>query len=356
MNGNGEVYRMPIGQLEYWLLEHNYLQSQQFRSPDAKGLRIQYRARYPTKLIALKCMDGRLNLSVMTKTPLGIFDPYRNLGGYFDLGWPLLGEVLVESVNHSLSNGHDCIFLVTYHYSKGAAHRGCRGFNYDISAARAHTTKLVDQIGCMFGSKHSVVYPVQVGIETDEDTLIFHGVQGEVLDVSELMDSSTDVVRHRLETIFPDMKQQMIHDLLPLVVGNAQHVAEVRKEGRPILDAEHRERILGIGRGFDWLHILNLALLVGPFDPNLDRSIAIAASLLKMNIDTSRVPNDGLILLSSAPYRHEAGFDQPRAVEKARFLTRFALEAIRESIPELRELVRPITATINVNTRELQIV
>lgn len=356
MNGNGEIYRMPIEQLENWLLEHNQTQSQEFRSPDAKGLRLQYRARHPTKVIALKCMDGRLNLSVMTQTPLGIFDPYRNLGGYFDLGWPLLGEVLVESVNHAVSNGHDCIILATYHFSKGDLKRGCRGFNYDVSAARAHTVKLTQQIERMFGSKRSVVYPVQVGIETDEDVLIFHGSNGKILDVSTIVDPSPDALRDRLATVFPDMKPQMINDLLPLVIGNTRHVAETLCEGRQILDAEHRERILGIGRGFDWLHILNFGLLVGPFDPNLDRSIGTAAGLLKGNIDAGRVPDDGLILLASAPYRHEAGFDAPRAKEKAQFLSRFALEAIAENVPTLRERIRPITGILNVNTRELQLV
>lgn len=32
--------------------------------------------------------------SVDTHTPLGIIQPFRNLGGMFDLGWPHLGEVL----------------------------------------------------------------------------------------------------------------------------------------------------------------------------------------------------------------------------------------------------------------------
>ncbi|NWF73057.1 MAG: hypothetical protein HXY51_08495, partial [Nitrospirae bacterium] len=48
--------------------------------------------------IALKCMDGRLNLSVATNTPPGIIEPIRNLGGRFDLGWPHFGEVITEQV------------------------------------------------------------------------------------------------------------------------------------------------------------------------------------------------------------------------------------------------------------------
>lgn len=352
MNAANGVYSMPTPQLVKWLIEHNRLQSDEFCSPDAKGLRMQYRARHPTKIIAFKCMDGRLNLAVMTKTPLGIIEPMRNLGGRFDMGWPLLGEVVTESVQHAVSHGNDVIMLVTYHYSTGDVHRGCRGFNYDASAARAYTAHLVGQISRMFGHAHAVVYPVQVGIETDRDALVLHGAAGSVLDVSTLRGVTASEIKHHLTTLFPDMKSKMIHDLLPLVDGNAAHVAEVAC--RETLDAEHRERILGIGRGFDWLHLLNLALLVGPFDPNLDQAIITACGLLKGNLDAGRVPRDGVILLACAPYREETGFDRPRALEKANFLSHFAREAIDAHVSDLSPLVFPMTGLINVNTRRLE--
>jgi hypothetical protein len=39
-------------------------------------------------------MDGRLNLPVMTQTAVGIIQPFRNLGGKFDLGWPFFQATL----------------------------------------------------------------------------------------------------------------------------------------------------------------------------------------------------------------------------------------------------------------------
>lgn len=354
MSGHEKVHEMPIHDLAKWLLDHNRAMSKEFSSPDAKGLRLQYRAKHPTEILALKCMDGRLNLPVMTHTPVGIIQPLRNLGGRFDLGWPFLGEVVTNWVMYAMGRGRDCIILVTYHWSKGEKHRGCRGFNYEVDNARSYTEELARQIERMYGVNHSTVYPVRVGVETDDDALVFHGVNGKTLEVASLRDVSEDSVRAQLRELYPDMKRQMIEDLLPLIIGNAIHIADVRSAGREQVDSEHRERILGIGRGFDWLHQLNLALLVGPFDPNLNGPIATAAGLLLGNINDRRVPDDGIILLSSAPYREEAGYDMPRAVEKARFLSRFSLEVIGTSVPSLREMVVPITGIVNINTREFQ--
>lgn len=50
-------------------------------------------------------MDGRINIPVATETPIGIMQPYRNLGGRFDLGWPHLCEVLSEHVTSVVREG-----------------------------------------------------------------------------------------------------------------------------------------------------------------------------------------------------------------------------------------------------------
>ncbi len=76
---------MPNRNLIEFLLNHNKKQSTLFCDPDAVLSRNQYRSRHPTNVAAMKCMDGRLNLSIMTQTPHGIIQPFRNLGGVFDL-------------------------------------------------------------------------------------------------------------------------------------------------------------------------------------------------------------------------------------------------------------------------------
>ena len=68
--------------------------------------------------------------------------------------------------------------------------------------------------------------------------------------------------------MFPDMPSQVRHDLEPLVFGNMDHIVEVRKTERA-LDIEHREWMICVGRGFDFLHMPNLALIIGPYSPDL---------------------------------------------------------------------------------------
>jgi hypothetical protein len=52
------------------------------------------------------------------------------------------------------------------------------------------------------------------------------------------------------------MPQRILHDLVPLVKGNIEHVTEVRALHRNLeLDTVHREWMVCIGRGFDFLHI-----------------------------------------------------------------------------------------------------
>lgn len=64
-----------------WLLEHNRHQSGLYQQPEVSDLRRNYRHLHRTQIGCLKCMDGRLNLPVITNTPLGIIQPFRNLGG-----------------------------------------------------------------------------------------------------------------------------------------------------------------------------------------------------------------------------------------------------------------------------------
>ncbi len=335
-----------------FLLDHNRKQSALFTSPDAVGGRQLYRAKHPTEIAALKCMDGRLNLAIMTETPPGIIQPFRNIGGKFDLGWPHFGQVFEGWVNYSISRGRRCLVLVTYHFSKGDAHRGCAGHAYDTIAARENAAELVRQIDRVFGGDHATVHPILVGIETDEDALVLHGEHGTVNLADEYSGSTGKVERSIQEKVYPDMQPEMIADLMPLVIGNLRHIDAIRKAKRPIADAEHKEQVLAVGRGFDWLHLPNKALIVGPYSYNLGDPIAVAGTVLLGNIKAGRIRGeDGVVLLSSAAYRKEQGFEQYRAVEKARALARFALATLHERVPELKPYLRTLVGTTDFDTR-----
>ena len=350
-----DVHRKPIQQRIAWLADLAERHGEAYRSPEAMLARTRYQSRHPTAIAVLKCMDGRINIPVATGTPVGILMPFRNLGGRFDLGWPHLGEVLTQYVMDRVQEGRQVLFLVTYHFSRDDRHRGCAGFGYDRRAAYEHTQAIHRQISMIFGQSHGTVYPLICGFETDEDALILHGVSGNTLDMSTIHVSELGTLPERLSALLPDMPARLRADLLPLLEGNAHHVAQVRTQighGERLLDIEHREWMICLGRGFDFLHTPNLALIVGPYSPDLSEPIVRAAGIIESNMAAGRIPDDGFLLLSSVPYE-AIGVDRARAEIKASFLSRFAQNVIREACPALATKMISQTAVLDWHARRL---
>lgn len=352
-----DIHSKPIQERIDWLFNLADRHGANFRSVEACLARERYLAEHPTAIAVLKCMDGRINIPVATNTPVGILMPFRNLGGMFDLGWPHLGEVLAHHVQRMVSGGRRVIFLITYHFSKGDPQRGCAGFNYDTRAAIAHVYAIRRQMEHIFGAGHGTVYPLVCGFETDEDALVIHGTQpDQTLDMATLTTADLATMEIRLAALLPDMQERMRTDLLPLLRGNFDHITQVRAELRRAeraLDIEHREWMICIGRGFDFLHTPNLALIIGPYSPNLDEPIRTAAGIIKANMAAGRVPDDGFLLLASVPY-DEIGVDRARAELKSRFLSSFAAEVIRREFPELARRMDVRTAVLDWRSRQLE--
>ncbi|SDD18113.1 Carboxysome Shell Carbonic Anhydrase [Aquimonas voraii] len=351
-DGEG-MHARPIAERIDWLLARAEQHSQVFSASDSVLARERYRALHPTALAAMKCMDGRLNLAYATGTPIGLIQPFRNLGGRFDLGWPHLGEVLSAWVLRQIREGRRVLLLLTYHFARGSRERGCAGFGFDTAAAQAHVQGLRQQVERVFGQGHDAVYPLVCGFETDEDALCLHAPGGEVLDLAGLREDEAGALPQRLLTLFPDMPAQVREDLLPLLLGNLRHVGAIRASQRP-LEVEHHEWVLCVGRGFDVLHMPNHALIVGPYSPRLDQSIATAAGIIESNMRSGRIPDDGFLLLASVPYE-EPGPDRARAELKARFLCEFSCELIRERHPWLAGRMHVQRAVLDWPRRQLQL-
>ncbi len=336
-----------------YLLDLNARHAQDFI--DLATERRRYRGEHPTEIAALKCMDGRLNLPVMTQTALGIIQPYRNLGGKFELGWPFFQATLDQWVQYSISRGRHCMVFVTYHFARGDVHRGCRGFNYDTDAARDTAIKLKDQFDRVYGK--GAVIPIVCGIETDLEALILHGEDDQrSVDLANIRETSQLELFELLRSLYPSMPEKIVSDLTPLVHGNIRHVSEIRASNRAIEDAEHKEWVLGVGRGFDWLHVINTAFIVGPFDPHLSVAIETAANLLKGNIDEGRVdPSKGIVLLTSSAYRDAAGAEYRLSREKASFLSKFSLDIIKDRVPGLVPHLQILTGLTDLNTRKFEV-
>ena len=152
-----DIHSKPIAQRIDWLFERARDHSARFCSPENWLARERYLALHPTAIGVLKCMDGRINIPVATHTPLGIIQPFRNLGGMFDLGWPHLGEVLAGYVQRCVREGRRVLLLITYHFSRGSVHRGCAGFHGDTAAAIEHTRRIKQQVATVFGQGRGAV-------------------------------------------------------------------------------------------------------------------------------------------------------------------------------------------------------
>ena len=339
-----------------FVLKRNQEQSADFCDPSVKLSRQKYRKAHPTEILAFKCMDGRLNLAVMTETPAGIIRPFRNVGGRFNLGWPFFGELLREHVSYAISENRAVLIFVTYHFSKGDMHRGCKGFGYDTATAKKNAHNLAAQVERVYGSKIRIVHPIVVGIETDDDSLIFHGENDASLNISESLSLSSDELKETLAKLYPDMLPQTLSDLMPLVLGNQEHVQTVRMQNREPIDLDHREQIIAVGRGFDWLHLPNRALIVGPYDHDWPTAVATAGGIVLDNIKQGRVPAEqGALLLVSSLSRDEIGsYGWNTAVEKAIYLEKIAYEVLVERVPELAPYLSKFSGVLDEHTRKFQ--
>lgn len=343
-----------MSSLKEFAISRNKEQSELFSSPDARLVRMQYRSKHPTEIAAFKCMDGRLNLAVMTETPPGIIQPFRNMGGRFNLGWPFFGEIINDWVSYSVSRGRDCVVFVTYHFSKGDHHRGCAGFAYETEAARASSDLLRVQIESVFGKAERVVYPILVGIETDEDALVFHGINDQKVSISDIVDHSEEAVLEMLEALYPDMRLTVRKDLLRLIKGNQRHIKRILSENRPPIELDHREQIIAVGRGFDWLHLPNRALIIGPYD-GWQKAIKVAGSIVLNNIKEKRVDekNGALLLISALSLAERGSASWNVSVEKAKFMHQVAYDVLKAEVPEIIPHLTSLAGVVDSHTRLL---
>ncbi len=283
--------------------------------------------------------------------------PFRMMGGLFDMGFPWFGDLAGDLIVKAISKGADCLFLCTYHFSEGDnPRRGCKGSGCDIGRSRSAAFALKHSIEEIYG--RGPVYPIVVGVETDSDALIFHdGSGGDEIDIRAHVTCGEDELRSAIDTLYYDMKQEIRRDLLPIVVGNVEHVRCVRASRRTPLEMNHLEQAVCVGRGFDWLHLPNKALIIGPFSSNWEHEIYIAGTIVDMNLrlaeaGTLTLDYEGAALVCASSHR-EGGIEKDRALMRARYFERVATHVLRTHVPSLK--FRTITGTVDMQTRFLNV-
>ena len=344
-------------ELKRQIIARNREQSALYCDPSERVRRATHRQAHPTEIAAFKCMDGRLDLARITMTPPGIIQPFRNVGGVFDLGWPFLSGAIDEWVNYTISRGRNRLIIVTYHFSKSNSHWGCKGQNYDTAKGLAAARILARQFEHVFGSRVRTTHPIVVGVETDDDVLILHGERDAdaVYNVAERLDNSASKIGAALRHLYPSMLQRTLDDLLPLVAGNQTHVRETLKTGRKPIELDHAERIIAVGRGFDWLHMPNTALIIGPYDHKWPDAVETAGQIVLNNIQLGRIPvEEGVLVLVCALSHDPIGsFGWNLGVQKTQYVERVTLDTLRSRVPDLMPYLRHCGGVLEADTRLL---
>ncbi|QQR64755.1 hypothetical protein IPH92_04315 [Candidatus Kaiserbacteria bacterium] len=320
------------------ILSLNEERNRAFDTTGAYYDRIRHAGKHPTQILVFKCMDGRINLPLITGVPMGILKPFRNIGGIFTMGDPYLGRLVLDAVERVAREGHSSLALCTFHFSKEHNdHRGCAGHKYNIAASREGAFTLKHEFDEIFGMHNSAISAIVVGVETDEDALILCGNNGEELSIADCINFSDAELTHRLRTLYPEVPEEILRDLLPLVLNNREHVARIKKEGRPVLELVHNENIIGVGRGFDWLHLPNRALIIGPYGHTggtWREAVEVAGRIVLNNFKSNpALKAGGALLLISAPYVDTA--ERGVAIAKAKYFAIVAKQALEPFADEL---------------------
>lgn len=314
--------------------------------------RLNYLNKHQTAIMVTECIDGRVNFAQWAEASAGIVQPMRSLGGRYNLGWSHFNDLVIDFVQNATSQKRQSLIINTYHFSKSEKHLGCKGFGYDHGLSIKETGELRDQFEACFDNQS--VTAILVGMETDDQTFVLHGVNNQVLNLAENPDMTTTQLEKRLNELYPQLTPAVVTDLISLFEGNLLHIKNTKSLLRQPSELDHNERMIGIGRGYDWLPN-NFALLIGPFTPTYETAIKAAAGIIWDNIEQKRVDSkDGIVLMGAAPV-----FDpvfKRFAIVEARELAAQGMKIIENEVPQLLEFVVPMVGIINMDTLKLEIV
>ena len=317
--------------------------------------RVKYRHDFPSTILILTCMDGRVNIESSMHVPTGALVTWRSLGGVFEPGWPAAVARLQALRSVAQARGRAMIALVAYHYSKGVS-SNCAGHGYDTGRARDAAVKLVETLTfCNASGDLASFTAITCSFETDDELLTLeNSTSGAVL-------PSTDVVKEPVEAIkaiFPALLPSAVRDLRPLLLGNGNHVLSKRPQNKVTSELEHKERVIFVGSSSstDWLAIANFALCLDDADPRLGEAIAAASHLVLRNLEREEASGEhaGALVVCAAAYVD--AFERNAAIVSARYLTRLAREVIARTHSTVVEHVFEFVTAVTSDSRKLELV
>lgn len=322
---------------------------------DDEPRRKKLREEHPTVLAAGKCMDGRVNLALAAGYPLGVITPYRSLGGGFTLDQPFYAAQLKALVERARAEGRQVAYLSAYHYSSTQPALGCKGFSFDTGKARAHIERLAGQISSIWAPHCQAM---AVGLETDREELVFHGKHD--IRSSQFFDragnADLDYIATELRRAFPAMSRQMAFDLAALLHGNVLRTRELTERPKPPIDLDHRERIMAVGRGFDYLtYVLPNGVIVVNDYMGMIEAIGKQAGILLENLQ--RNPQASGLLMVCIPFDDPDSPDYRLAKIASEELYGRVLGLLRGTHPELLDLqqVKHLVVVKHTRTKQIEV-
>ncbi|TRZ51732.1 hypothetical protein D4R99_03965 [bacterium] len=309
------------------LFDYNTEQSKEF-TRFAVSEKRRFLNAHPTKIIVFECMDGRINFPLSCAFPFGVVSSFRSVGGKFDLGIPHFTKTLCNSVMDALMEKRDCLLIATYHFSKGDAHRGCKGCGYDTEAALVGAQKFRTELERAFSFVKNRVHSIVIGIETDEDRFV-------IPDPSSL----------------EKLPKAIRKDLDFILAGNTKHASELPK--RTDKEMQHGENIIAVGTGFDWLHSYNQALIIGPWCYDLDTPVTIAADIILSNLKEKRIADsDSVLLLCGTVPSKDTQVRFALAEKEAKALSEHCVAILKLRAPEIMPYLQILAGVTNPLTRK----
>ncbi len=313
---------------------------------------------HPTAIGVWMCMDGRCSPDVFGMVP-GILEFWRNGGCLFDLGWLGFQPSFKDWYLHARMNGRQCLVVLVDHFSGSDPRKlGCAAHGCDDAAARMATWSQVEDLWSDFEEDDGTrnLYAIACGLDTDTHTLVFRRRKGgEVFDLATAWDLTERELTEALTEFYAgELPQDIVRDIVPWASGNILYGRNTGAAGRS--PQGHRESVIAVGRGLDWFG-MNEALVIGPFSPDFEEMVAVAAKIVMHNIESEAIsPSRGAVLLAAAPFHpHEGKPGRRMAARKAEHLAKGVEKVIRSTVPGLVPYLHCAVGIVDNDTRRLRI-
>ncbi len=327
------------------------------------GKRRQARIRRPTEFMVTECMDGRVDFMSNCGSELGMLTILENIGGRFEMGWPLLVEDLKKLLTFAHTNYLPPVCLIaTYHWSASDKHLGCAGFNYKVNMAFEHVLRFVHEFNDCFNEGQRA-YGIMIGIETDTGSLrlVNPNNANDIISTADVKDAAA--LKNIITKIWDFLPEKTQTDLVYLLMGNINKLlsAQLTTKRSPQKTPQHQERILCLGSSFDWLtsNTKNLCLTISGHDPMITEAIEKAASIIFVNYFKKRIPSGGLVF---ACYPYRIGFEKKLAQRQADYMLNVAKQVIGEMSKKsvenrgITSFFKFMAGTVDLGTRKIEII